>query len=438
MLDGNSGVLLIKAGGEIDRQGRRAIVWNGGLFTESPKREIERKRHAMNARAIAGKDVRDDLVAFTQELVRIKSTSGNEEKIVRHIAAKMHALGYDEVIIDGFGNVVGRVGHGETAILFDSHVDTVDVKDAEHWDVPPFGGEVIDGWLWGRGAVDMKSGAAASVYAAAVAKDQGLLNGRRVYVSCTALEEDCDGENLKYMFKELRFRPDFFVTCEPSGNVIAIGHKGKAQIVIRTEGVSAHGSAPEKGVNAIYEMAEIIQRVEKTNLALMRKGAPRGTLVMSRISSTGASLNAVPSACEVYLDRRMIVGETEETIRDEMEKIVTGKNAVWEIGTLQRTTWTGLDFTYEPFHSAWTIGPDHELTKTFAEAYEAVYGKKPEKFDFWDFSTNAVATVAMGIPTIGFGPGDYKLSHMTNERCAVRQILEACDVYTEVIRQLKI
>jgi len=390
----------------------------------------------MNKLEIMGKDIRKDLQLFAQELVRIKSTSGNEETIIRFIASKMKALGYDEVVIDGFGNVVGRVGSGEKAVMFDSHVDTVEVKDAELWKVPPFSGEIIDGWLWGRGSVDMKSGAAASIYAAAVAKSQGLLEGKRVYVSCTIFEEDCDGENLKHMFKELQFRPDFFVTCEPSGNIITTGHKGKAQIVIKTQGVSAHGSAPEKGVNAIYEMAEIINRVEKTNLELMTKAAPKGTLVMSRISSTGASLNAVPSECEVYLDRRMVVGETEETIKKEIEKIIKGKNATWEIGTLHRKTWTGMDITYEPFHLAWEISLDHKLTKTFIDSYKEVFGTEPEKYDFWDFSTNAVATVSMGIPTIGFGPGEYKLAHMTNERCEISQIIDACSIYTNVISKL--
>jgi putative selenium metabolism hydrolase len=390
----------------------------------------------MNKLEIVGKDIRKDLQLFAQELVRIKSTSGNEETIIRFIASKMKALGYDEVVIDGFGNVVGRVGSGEKAVMFDSHVDTVEVKDAELWKVPPFSGEIIDGWLWGRGSVDMKSGAAASIYAAAVAKSQGLLEGKRVYVSCTIFEEDCDGENLKHMFKELQFRPDFFVTCEPSGNIITTGHKGKAQIVIKTQGVSAHGSAPEKGVNAIYEMAEIINRVEKTNLELMTKAAPKGTLVMSRISSTGASLNAVPSECEVYLDRRMVVGETEETIKKEIEKIIKGKNATWEIGTLHRKTWTGMDITYEPFHLAWEIPFDHKLTKAFIDSYKEVFGTEPGKYDFWDFSTNAVATVSMGIPTIGFGPGEYKLAHMTNERCEISQIIDACSIYTNVISKL--
>jgi putative selenium metabolism hydrolase len=390
----------------------------------------------MSKSEFMSEDIKDDLQAFAQELVRIKSTSGNEEKIVRFVAAKMEALGYDEVVIDGFGNVVGRVGSGEKAIMFDSHVDTVEVKDAELWEVPPFGGEIIDGWLWGRGSVDMKSGAAASIYAAAIAKNQGMLDGKRVYVSCTVFEEDCDGENLKHMFKELQFKPDFFVTCEPSGNLITTGHKGKAQVIIKTQGVSAHGSAPEKGVNAIYEMAEIIQRVEKTNLELMVKGTPKRTLVMSRISSTSASLNAVPSECEVYLDRRIVVGETEENIKDEMDKIIKGKNATWEIGTLNRKTWTGMDVTYEPFHLPWEIALDHKLSKVFIDSYKEVFGKEPKKYDFWDFSTNAVTTVSMGIPTIGFGPGEYKLAHMIDERCKVSQITDACSMYTNVINRL--
>ena len=143
--------------------------------------------------------------------------------------------------------------------------------------------------------------------------------------------------------------------CEPSRNVIALGHKGKAQISIKTHGISAHGSAPEKGLNAIYEMAEIIERVEKTNAELMKKETPRGTLVMSQISSISVSLNAVPSECEVYLDRRTVPGETDDDIKREMDQLIAGKKATWEVGTLHRKSWTGLDIAYEPFHAAWKI-----------------------------------------------------------------------------------
>ncbi len=260
--------------------------------------------------------------------------------------------------------------------------------------------------------------------------------GKSIYVSCGVQEEECDGENLKNVFKELDIRPDYTVICEPSSNQIALGHKGKAQVIIKTLGVSAHGSAPEKGKNAVYEMAEIIQRVEKTNARLMQKDGPHGTLVLSRISSTAASLNAVPSGCEIYLDRRMVQGETREMIQNEMDQLVAGKNASWELGTLRRKSWTGFEFSYEPLHQAWSIDRDHELARASVAAYMQVFGAKPADFTYWDFSTDAVTPVSMGIPTIGFGPGEPKQAHMLDEHCPVSQIGDACRFYTCLIERI--
>ncbi|MBK9601237.1 MAG: YgeY family selenium metabolism-linked hydrolase [Anaerolineales bacterium] len=390
----------------------------------------------MNSSDLLTPEIKKELVEFAQSLVRTKSLSGQEEAVIRLIEKRMIDLGYDEVIIDSMGNILGRIGSGEKSILFDSHVDTVEVKDESKWDFPPFSGDIVDGRLHGRGSVDMKSAVAASIYAGAIAKKMGFTSGKTVYVSCTVFEEDCDGENLKHLFKELDLKPGYVVICEPSDNVITLGHKGKAQVSIKTHGVSAHGSAPEKGVNAIYEMAEIIQRVDKANLELMRKGEMRGTLVMSRISSVSASLNAVPSECEVYLDRRIIPGETEDDIRREMDQLIKDKNASWEVGTLHRKSWTGMEITYEPFHLAWKIDLSHELSKACIAAYQENFGSEPNQYDFWDFSTNAVTPVSMGIPTIGFGPGEYKLAHMRNESCKVDQILDACSFYARVIEKI--
>lgn len=381
-------------------------------------------------------ELKKELIEFTQNLVRIKSLSGQEGEIIKFIEKKMLDLGYDEVTIDSMGNVLGRIGEGRKSIHFDSHIDTVEVKDEDQWDVPPFSGEVSNGRLHGRGSVDMKSGAAASIYAGVLARKSGFADDKTIYVSCSVFEEDCDGENLKHMFKELKVKPDYVVICEPSGNKITLGHKGKAQVSIKTHGISAHGASPEKGVNAIYEMAEIIQRVDKTNLELMKKGNPRGTLVMSKISSVSVSLNAVPSECEVYLDRRMIPGETEAAIRQEMDSLIQGKNASWEIGTLRRKSWTGMDIQYEPFHLAWKIDLEHELSKACIAAYRESFDSEPSEYEFWDFSTNAVTPVSMGIPTIGFGPGEHKLAHMRNESCEISQILDACEFYTRAIEKI--
>ena len=127
----------------------------------------------------------NDLLSFAQDLVRIKSFPGQEEDIARFIAAKMKNLGFDEVIIDRLGNVFGRIGSGDTSILFESHTDTVQVHDADQWDFRPFCGDIQDNFLLGRGSVDMKAGLAASVYAAVSAREEGYLTGKTVFISCT-------------------------------------------------------------------------------------------------------------------------------------------------------------------------------------------------------------------------------------------------------------
>jgi putative selenium metabolism hydrolase len=390
----------------------------------------------MNNLNLLSPQLEAEIIELAQSLIRIKSLPGQEEAAIKFVAQKMEALGYDSVTIDAMGNVLGRIGAGTTSILLDAHVDTVAVNNAAEWEIPPFSGEVVNGRLHGRGSVDMKSAAAAAIYAGIVAKNSGLAEGKTVYVSCTVMEEDCDGENLKHLFQERNLRPDCVLICEPSNNQIMLGHKGKAQITLTTHGVSAHGAAPEKGRNAIYEMAEIIQRVEKLNNELPVRNGRKGTLVMSQISSASASLNAVPTACEVYLDRRLIPGETEETVRQEMAWLTEGKNATWAVGVLHKTSWTGKVIRYEPLHAAWQIERDHPLVQACVGAYRQTFGAEPAEFGFWDFSTNAVTPVNLGIPTIGFGPGDYRLAHMRDESCEVRQILEACRFYISAIHHI--
>lgn len=380
--------------------------------------------------------MKGDLIDFLQRSVRIRSYSGEEGNVAALLIAEMKALGYDEVFLDSTGNVIGRIGNGAKIIHFDSHMDTVQVNDADVWQEPPFSGNIVDGYLWGRGSVDMKSGLCASIYGAALAKESGYLDDKTVYVTGTVCEEYCDGVNLKLLYQELNLRPDYCIICEPSDNIITLGHKGKAQLRIKTHGISAHGSAPEKGKNAVYEMAEIIRRIEQLNNSLYQTDAPHGTIVLSDISCVSASLNAVPSECTIYLDRRLIPGETLEQVKAEMDTVIQGKDAAWEVGTLHHTSWQGRELVYEPMHDPWEIKKEHGLTQALLKAYENVYERKADKFDFWDFGTNAITPVAMGIPTIGFGPGEYKLAHMRDECVAVKKVEEACLIYSELIHNL--
>ncbi len=376
------------------------------------------------------------MLDFLRRAIQTKSFSDEEGALAALVVEEMQKLGYDDAFIDSTGNAVGRIGNGPTSIHFDSHIDTVRVNDAAEWQVPPFSGEIRDGYIWGRGSVDMKAALCASVYAAARAKAQGYLEGKTVYVTGTVCEEYCDGVSLKLLYEELSLRPDYCVICEPSDNVITLGHKGKAQISVTTHGVSAHGSAPEKGVNAVYEMAEIISRVDALNKALYRENGSHGTAVLSDISCESASLNAVPSACSIYLDRRLALGETLAQVQKEMDGLVAGKRASWQVGTLRRTSWKGKALEYEPMHDPWRIDEKHALSRALIRAYAGVYGHEPDKFDFWDFGTNAVTPVAMGVATIGFGPGAYKLAHMRDERCSIAQVSEAARVYCALIREL--
>ena len=370
----------------------------------------------------------EDLIQAVQKAIQIRSYSDEEGEIANYLCGLMQRLGYDEAHIDETGNVIGRVGSGSKVIQFDGHMDTVRVEDAELWQVPPFSGEIVDGSIWGRGSVDMKSALVTAIFAAAEAKKQGKLKAKTVYVTGTVCEEYCDGVNLQHLYQTCGWKPDCCVICEPCNNVITLGHKGKAQIRIITHGISAHGSAPEKGKNAVYEMAEIIERVEQLNKALIEK-RQGGTVVLSNISCVAASLNAVPSQCEIYLDRRLGPEEDLKQVRSEMDALIAGKDAEWQVGTLHHVSWKGEKLDYEPMHDPWKIQREHPLTQALRKAVEDVTKQPVERYDYWDFGTNAVTPISLGIPCIGFGPGEYKLAHMRDEHCQVEKIQQAFQVY---------
>ncbi len=330
----------------------------------------------------------EDVIAFTQELVRIKSYTHDEEEIVSFIAAKMKSLGYDEVIQDDFGNVAGRIGSGETTILFDSHCDTVAVNDADKWIADPFGGEIIDGKLYGRGAVDMKGAIAATVYAGYAMKQLSLHEGKSIYVSCSILEEDVEGEALLYLCDKNKITPDFAVICEPSSSKLALGHRGRAMLTISTEGVSAHGSSPELGVNAVYKVKDIIGRIEELQLRLTADDNA-GSIALSRIESRAVSLNAVPDYCKLYLDRRLELGETRESVSRELDALVEGTSATWEVLKIRDRTWTGKELTCEAFFLPWELDQNHLLTRAGIEAFKDASGHEATLFK-WNFSTNGL------------------------------------------------
>lgn len=379
---------------------------------------------------------KEKLIQFCRDLVKIRSYDGEEGLVVERIEKEMRALGYDDILIDKSGSIIGVLGNGENKYLFDSHIDTVEVMNEHDWTYPPFGAEIHDGRLYGRGASDMKGSAAASIYAGAIMKKQGLLKNKTIYICCSALEENFDGEGLYSAITENNLKLDGVIICEPTHLKISLGQRGRSIFKITTKGISSHGAAPEKGVNAVYKMAKIITAIENLNKQFEAIGDWHPTIVLSKIESREVSLNAVPDLCSVYLDFRTTMDEPEEIQINYINSLVEGTDAEWEILDVEGTSYLGNPVVLHSILPAWEIAPDNIMVKSMDKAYEECFGKEPEHYR-WDFSTNGVATAGkLGIPTIGFGAGLEKQAHQTDEYCPVEDIWKACEFYCKFVENL--
>ncbi len=384
----------------------------------------------------SARKIEPDLVHFMQDIIRIPSLSSQEGDVIERIRAEMVKLGYDEVTVDPMGNLLGRIGTGPRVVAIDGHVDTVDVGDASLWDRDPFSADIEDGILYGRGTSDMKGGVAASVYAGGLLKQRGLPDDITLYVTATVQEEDCDGLCWQYIINEGGLRPDLVVITEPTSLRIYRGHRGRMEMEVRTAGVSCHGSAPERGVNAVYKMAAIIADIEQLNERLEpREPLGKGTVTISDIRSTSPSLCAVADSCTIHLDRRLTVGETEETSVAEILALPSVQAAEATVTVLDYSvpSYTSLSYPTRKYYPTWTMPEDGPEVQTATAAYREAFGEEPE-IGVWTFSTNAVATAGMhDIPTIGFGPGHERFAHAPNEQTEVEHLVRSAAFYTALV-----
>jgi len=361
---------------------------------------------------------RAGMTAFLRALIKAKGTSCQEEEKSRLIRQEMDRLGYTRTEIDGLGNVLGYMGTGETLIAFDGHIDTVGVGNIDNWTFDPFEGFEDDVNVGGRGASDQLGGLVSAVYGAAIAKDMGLLSDEyTMLVTGTVQEEDCDGMCWLYIIEESGIRPKFVVSTEPTDNGIYRGHRGRMEIRVEVSGVSCHGSAPERGDNAIYKMAEILLDVRDLNDKLLHNDfLGKGTVTTSEIFFTSPSRCAVADSCAISLDRRLTDGETWQGAIEEIEALpsVQKWGAKVSLYAYRATAWTGLDYGQECYFPTWVIPEDSPEVQAAAKAHEAMYGAP--RIDKWTFSTNGVAIAGRhGIPVIGVGPGREAQAHAPNE-----------------------
>jgi putative selenium metabolism hydrolase len=298
------------------------------------------------------------LVKFMQDIIAIKSLSSEEAKVAKRIAAEMKKLGYDSVRTDKMGNVIGRIGNGPVQIAIDGHIDTVDVGDLAAWKTDPFKPVIKNGVMYGRGTSDMKGGVASAVYAGALLKKAGFPKNVSLFITATVQEEDCDGLCWQYLVREEKLRPNVVVITEPTSLRIYRGHRGRMELEVETTGISCHGSAPERGVNAVYKMAGIIADIEKLNEKLKpRKPLGKGTVTISHIRSRSPSLCAVADGCVIHLDRRLTIGETEDVVVRQIKALPSVKKAKAIVRVLNYSTpsYTGLSYPTKKYFPTWEM-----------------------------------------------------------------------------------
>lgn len=380
-------------------------------------------------------DYQAQMSAFLRDMIAIPSESCEEEKVIQRIKQEMEAVGFDRVEIDPMGNVLGYIGSGSHLIAMDAHIDTVGVGNRENWSHDPYLGYEDEEVIYGRGASDQEGGMAAMVYAGKVIKDLGLDNDYTLLVTGTVQEEDCDGLCWQYIIEESKIRPEFVVSTEPTSLGVYRGQRGRMEIRVSVEGVSAHGSAPERGDNAIFKMAPILMDLQDLHQRLKDDDfLGKGSLTVSEVFYTSPSRCAVADGCAISIDRRLTWGETWEGALEEIRQLpsVQQAKAIVSMYNYERPSYTGLVYPTECYFPAWVLDQDHAACKTLVDSFTSLFAEQPV-VDKWTFSTNGVSIMGRyNIPCVGFGPGAEDQAHAPNEVTWKDELVRACAMYAVI------
>ena len=385
---------------------------------------------------------RDDCIEFLQDIVAIPSATTvgeDEEEVAKRILQEMEELGYDDAFIDDFGNVHGVIeGRQDGAVMFNSHIDTVGYGDRAQWDYDPYAAEIEDGIMYGLGTSDMKCAMAAMVYGGGALAALDVEPEHDVYVTGELMEEVSEGHAMQYVDEELDLDLETVVIGEASEMNVKRGHRGRCELKIELEGASCHASAPERGINPLYHASKIIDRIEELNEETNEHDfLGKGTIAATNVEVDTPSNNAVPAAAAIYVDRRLTIGESEETAHAELQDAVDA--AIEEYGeevdanietlTFDRPSWTGYEMESKKYYPTWLLEEDHPLVQSTYTVTDSILDSEVE-ITKWTFSTSGNYTMGVAeIPTIGFGPSEEMYAHAANEQVTVENVVRACDVY---------
>jgi putative selenium metabolism hydrolase len=385
------------------------------------------------------------LTDLCAELVRIKSCSGEEKQVIGYLENLFKKSGCPDILIDEYGSLTARFAgkRAGNTILFDSHVDTVPVTDQDAWASEPFGGKITDNRIYGRGTADMKGALAAVIVAVqSYLEDHGNDFPGQIVISAGVHEESFEGIASRRISR--RVNPDIVVICEATNLNLARGQRGRAEIVMETFGKPAHSSNPQAGINAVYNMMNLLNAVRSLRVS-EHPVLGRGILELTDIkSSPYPGLSVVPACCRCTFDRRLLVNETEGTvlqpIRTLIDELQAGNpdfkaRAVYAEGT--ETCYTGEMISARRFFPGWLYDETESFIRSALTGLQSA-GLDPD-ITTYSFCTNGSHYAGeAGIKTIGFGPSAEQQAHINDEYIEIYQLQQACRGYYGMLAPLLI
>ena len=389
------------------------------------------------------KERENQVVELCRKLIMKQSYSGQEDGVAGALEEALKELGFDSVNVDKYGNVIGCIKGKRPGkkLLFDGHIDTVPVTDETEWKYPPFAAEIHDGKIYGRGTSDMKGAVAAFVSAAAnFAQDTDRDFAGELYVAGVVHEECFEGVAAREISKAVC--PDYVVIGEASTLNLKVGQRGRGEIVVETFGKPCHSANPEKGINAVYKMAKVIEAtrtLEPTHHPVLGDGILELTDIKSA-PYPGASV--VPEYCRATYDRRLLVGETKESVLEPLQKLMDQLMAEdpqlkvkvsYAVGEEQ--CYTGNKIQGERFFPGWLYDENEAFVQDVKKELEDM-GYTPSITQY-NFCTNGSHYAGeAGIKTFGLGPSQENLAHTVNEYIEIDQLTKVTDCYYGVMKAL--
>ena len=386
---------------------------------------------------------KQSVIELCQELIKRRSYSGEENLVSDALKDFFTAQGFDEVKVDEYGNTIGVIKGKMPGkkIVFDGHMDTVPAQNVEKWTHDPFGAEIEDGKIYGRGTTDMKGALAAMASAAAnFAKDTGRNFKGEIYVAGVVHEECFEGVAARSISKAIK--PDYVVIGEASNLNLKIGQRGRGEVKVETFGVPAHSANPEKGVNAVYSMCKLVEAIrgiEVTHHDVLGDGI----LELTDIKSSpypGASV--VPEYCMATYDRRLLVGETKESVLAPIQKLIEKLEAEdpkfkakvsFAVG--EEKCYTGETISGERFFPGWLFDKKEAYIQDVLTTLNEM-GYEPEITQY-NFCTNGSHYAGeAGIKTIGMGPSVERLAHTIDEYVEIDQLEKVTECYYGIMKAL--